>query len=85
MHTNLYSGGSCQLQTITILIMSKIRKPLIVGVGVVVGVRCIGIVIVRVEYRGGGELVYILPQGQGGKGTDMIYMLTYMHIIYKDI
>ena len=39
--------------------------------------RCEGIVILRVEYRGGGELVYILPQGQGGKGTDMIYMHTH--------
>ena len=41
--------------------------------------RCVGIVIVRVGYRGGGELVYILPQGQGGKGTDMIYTHTYIH------
>ena len=46
---------------------------------VVVVVRCIGIVIVRVGYRGGGELVYILPQGQQGKGTDMICIHTYMH------
>ena len=36
-----------------------------VGVGVRVGVG---------GYRGGGELVYILPQGQGGKGADMIYI-----------
>ena len=42
--------------------------------------RCAGIVIVRVGYRGGGELVYILkPQGRGGKGTDMIYIHTYIH------
>ena len=41
--------------------------------------RCIGIGIVRVGYRGGGELVCILPQGQGGKGTDMIYIHTYIH------
>ena len=46
---------------------------------------CVGIVILRVEYRGGGELVYIPPQGQGGKGTDMIYIQTYIHMIYKDI
>ena len=43
------------------------------------GVRCVGIVILRVGYRGGGELVYILPQGQGGKGTDMIYIHAYIH------
>ena len=41
--------------------------------------RCIGIGIVRVGYRGGGELVCILPQGQGGKGTDMIYIHTYIN------
>ena len=30
-----------------------------------------------VGYRGGGKLVYILPQGQGGKGTYMIYIHTH--------
>jgi hypothetical protein len=73
--------------------MSKARKHLIVGLGVVEGVvvgigvglgvvvRCIGtcIVIVIAWYRGGGELVYILAQGQGGKGTDMIYIHTCIH------
>ena len=36
-------------------------------------------VTLRVGYRGGGELVYILPQGQGGKGTEMINIHTCMH------
>ena len=48
------------------------------------GVRCVGIVILRVGYRGGGELVYILPQGRGGKRTDMICIHAYIHMIYKD-
>ena len=41
--------------------------------------RCIGIGIVIVGYRGGGELVYILPQGQKEKGTDMIYIHAHIH------
>ena len=36
-------------------------------------------VTLRVGYRGGEELVYILPQGQGGKGTEMINIHTCMH------
>ena len=69
--------------------MSNAGKHLIVGVGVGVGVgvvvRCIGIGIGIVGYGGGGELVFILPQGQGAKGADMIYIHTCIHMIYKEI
>jgi hypothetical protein len=46
-------------------LLFRMYRPM--GIGIGSKGRCIGRGRVRVGYRGGGELVYILPQGQGGK------------------